>query len=138
MIERFTIAHGKPGAKRYWTNVVIYDTSEQMRRAAQLHRPQSVVAEDSGGCFQAGNSGHPRYVGIIRLSREYLNPSAVVHESVHAALAYVQKARNVDRLHLDAWSDGQRIIDNEEELAYAVHGIATALLNELGLTTCTA
>ncbi|MCV7417062.1 hypothetical protein [Mycolicibacterium litorale] len=70
----------------------------------------------------------------MRLTREYLAPAAVVHESVHAALVYAKKAKDVNVLHLDAWSDGQRLIDNEEALAYAVHGISSALLEELGLT----
>lgn len=124
--------HANP---RCWANVVIYDTSDEMRRAAIRHRPTSdaVAIEDSGGCFQAAGSSHPTYLGIIRFSREYLNPAAVIHESVHAALVYVQKTRDVDRLHLDAWSDGRRDIDNEEELAYAVHGIATSLLAHFDL-----
>lgn len=88
---------------------------------------------DCGGCFQAASSGHPTYLGIMRLSSEYLTSAAVIHESLHAALVHVQKAKGVDRLHLDAWSSGSRIIDNEETLAYSVHGISSALLAELGL-----
>lgn len=134
MPERFVLrVHTKP---RCWANVVIYDTSEEMRRAAMRHCPSSdpVAVAESGGCFQAAGTQHPSYLGIIRLSRDYLNPAAVIHESVHAALVYVQKTRDVNRLHLDAWSNGEKIIDNEEGLAYAVHGIATALLSHLELT----
>lgn len=135
MTERFTLAHGN--TTRYWTNVVVYDTTDEMRAAALKHRPTSDPASlaDSGGCFQVANSSHPNYLGIIRLSREYLTPEAIIHEAVHCALSYVQKTQDVNRLHLDAWSDGRRAIDNEEELAYAVHGIATALLTELGLVS---
>ena len=134
-VDRFVLTvHSTP---RCWLNIAVYDTSEQMRKAALRHRPSSdpVALEESGGCFQAARSGHPTYLGIIRLSREFLTPAAVIHESVHAALVFVQKKLGVDRLHMDAWSEGFRTIENEEELAYSVHGIATSLLSHLGLTT---
>lgn len=137
-VRRFTAGIGpSEDGRRFWMNVVVYDTSAAMRRASLQHRPTANAEEvaDSGGCFQAANSGHPTYLGIMRLSNEFLVPAAVVHESVHAALVYVQKVRDVNVLHLDAWGDGARVIDNEESLAYAVHGIAAALLTELELVT---
>ena len=138
MKRRFTVGIGpNENGHRFWMNVVVYDTKEDMHQATLRHRPKSdaeSVAE-SGGCFQAANSAHPSYLGIMRLTQEFLVPAAVVHESVHAALVYVQKVKDVARLHLDAWSDGERIIDNEESLAYSVHGIASALLAELALVT---
>jgi hypothetical protein len=122
-------------APRCWMNVVVYDTTEEMRRASMRHRPSSdpVAISECGACFQAAGTTHATYLGIARFSREFLTVAAVVHEAVHAALVYVQKTRDVNRLHLDAWSDGERTIDNEEALAYSVHGIATSLLTELGL-----
>ena len=134
--RRFTLGIGPDETgRRHWMNVVLYGTSEEMRQAAMRHRPTSNPKdmEDAGGCFQCGESSHPTYLGIMRLSGDYLTPEAVIHEAVHAALVYVQKTHAVDRLHLDAWSDGPRIIDNEEALAYSVHGIASALLAELDL-----
>lgn len=133
MADRFVLrVDDRP---RCWMNVVVYDSSDEMRRAALRHRPASDPGElaESGGCFQAADSGHPTYLGIVRLSREFLTAAAVVHESVHAALVYAQKKLDVDRLHLDAWSEGVRVIENEETLAYSVHGIATALLTHLDL-----
>lgn len=131
------MGHSAPDGRRFWSTIVVYETTKDMHRAALRHRPASDAKsiESSGGCFQSANSGHPSYLGIMRLSREFLTPAAVVHESVHAALVFVQKAHDVNRLHLDAWSEGQRLVDNEEALAYAIHGMSTALLAELGLTT---
>lgn len=113
-------------------NVVVYGTTEEMRRAAMRFRPAPEIAE-CGAVFQAANEANPAYLGIMRFSREFLGADSVVHEAVHAALVYVQKTRDIRRLHLDAWSEGARVIDNEEQLAYAVHGIAASLLTELGL-----
>ncbi len=134
---RFTMRHRDLASDRaFWSTVVVYETAADMRQAAIRHRPtqnpESVA--NSGGCFQAAGSGHPTYLGIMRLTRELLTPAAVVHESVHAALVYVQKVQDVNVLQMDAWSAGRRLIDNEEALAYAVHGISSALLAELGLT----
>lgn len=123
--------------RAFWSTVVVYETAADMRLASIRHRPtqspESVA--NSGACFQAANSGHPSYLGIMRLTREFLTPAAVVHECVHAAVVYVQKVQDVNVLQMDAWSAGQRLIDNEEALAYAVHGMASALLAELGLAT---
>lgn len=116
-------------------NVVVYPTTAEMRRAALRFRPGANPDEVSecGAVFQCASEEHPTYLGIMRLSEEFLGADTVVHESVHAALVYVQKTRDIGRLHLDAWSEGPRVIDNEEALAYSVHGIATSLLTELGL-----
>jgi hypothetical protein len=133
--ERFVMTvHSTP---QCWMNVVVYDTTAEMQAASLRHRPASdpVSLAESGGCFQAANSGHPTYLGIVRFSREFLTPAAVIHESVHAALVYVQKKLDVNRLQMDAWSDGARTIENEEELAYSVHGIASSLLSHFDLVT---
>lgn len=135
--DRFTMGIGpNEYGRRYWMNIAVYDTTADMRTAAVRHRPtlDHTGTAEAGAVFQAANSGHPTYLGIMRFSAEFLNVAAIVHESVHAALVYVQKTRDVARLHLDAWSDGQRIIDNEEGLAYSVHGISTSLLTHFGLT----
>lgn len=135
--DRFTMGIGPNDyGRRYWLNIALYGTTDDMRAAAIRHRPDSdpTGTAEAGAVFQAANSGHPTYLGIMRLSAEFLNAAAIVHESVHAALVYVQKSRDVGRLHLDAWSDGQRIIDNEEALAYSVHGISTSLLTHFELT----
>lgn len=128
---RFTLRHG-PAAQRFWSNVVVYDTVDELRKAAYRHHPDKNMA-DCMGCFQF-RPGPTRYLGIMRLCREHLTPEIVIHEAVHAAVAYVWKLSGKDRINLDARSQGDSTMgQREEELAYAVHGISAALLKEFEL-----
>lgn len=134
MPERFVLTIRSQPA--YWLNVAVYDTADEMRRAARRFRPGATDgADDAMAMFQCAGSAHPTYLGIARFAREHITAANVIHESVHAALVRVQKEYDVDRLHLDAWGEGRRTIDNEEGLAYAVHGISEALLKHFGLVT---
>ena len=127
--------HSSP---RYWLSIVVYDTAAQMRTAARRHRlggpPAGGADDDAMGIFQAAPEGTTsQFLGTIRLTEEHLTPEVVIHECVHAALTYTQRLLGVGVLHLAAWSNGRRVIDNEEALAYSVHGIANSLLTELGM-----
>ena len=129
--HRLTVGHSQ-GGPRFWMNVAIYDTVIEMRAAAHKHRP-CPDNWDAMGCFTVGPHDNPRYLGILRLCREHLTPAIVIHESVHAAVAFTAKSESVSRVHLDPHAGGVQA-EREETLAYATHGIAAALLDYLGLT----
>jgi hypothetical protein len=130
MTRRFTLRHNTDG-RCFWSNVVVYDTATELRAAAQRHRPEEKDWDNAGGCFQP-SSGYGRYLGIMRLCRDHLTPEVVIHESVHCAVAYTWKSLGLQAIHLLPFSPTS-MTNREEVLAYAVHGIATALLNELDL-----
>ena len=126
--RRFTMTHGAEG-RRYWVNVTIYDTVEELRRAAVAYLPDADI--DMVGCLQGNGKTTGNFLGNLRLCRDHLDPGIIVHECVHAAVVYVHKLTGKP-FRLALGGSGVAA-EREEDLAYAVQGMTNALLNELGL-----
>lgn len=129
--------------RRYHLTVAVYDTLDEMRRAAARYdREHRDGLADAGACFQiAGrvqNGGNR--LGIMRLAEECLTPWVVIHEAVHVgvALAFAEHNRGRTKrqppqwLHLDPYLGGGWA-EREELIAYGSHSFAFGLLAELGL-----
>lgn len=135
MTRRFTLAHGHAG-QRYWLDVAVYDTVDAMRRAALRHDPDS--ADDALAIFQSKDRPAPtsRHLGVLRLNVEHLDAGIIVHEAVHAAVAYVTRLNRETHFALNAHSPAGSVMgEREETLAYAVQGMSAALLQALALVT---
>ncbi|MFV8173783.1 hypothetical protein [Mycolicibacterium peregrinum] len=70
----------------------------------------------------------------MRLAREELTSDIVIHESVHAAVAYTWRSLGLKRIQLDPYSQ-RSVTEREEVMAHAVNGIACALLRALQVST---
>ncbi|ORA25179.1 hypothetical protein [Mycobacterium aquaticum] len=136
---RFTVRHrAGAGSPWYWLTVAVYDTIAELQAAAQRLRPSDVPGfwDNCAGCFQphTDNPGSG-YLGIMRLSHEQLTVDTIVHESVHAAVAYTWRSLGLKALHLNPYSQ-RSMNEREEVMAHAVNGIACALLKHLHVDTC--
>ena len=92
--RRFTVGIDAADGHRYWLTVALYQTADQLQRAAQKHRPQHGGLDywaNCGGCFQP-HDNESTYLGIMRLCDEHLTAEVVIHESVHAAIAFTWKS----------------------------------------------
>lgn len=136
-VERLILGHSDrrnlTDPRTFWLNVAIYDTAAEMHVAAKRLRPNVPVGPDVAGTFQPNNLQHIPYLGIMRLCREHLTATVIVHECVHAAVSLMWKMAKTDRVHLDPRTCG-KMLDHEENLAYAVGGMSVALMKELGVT----
>lgn len=128
-----------------WFYVYIYDTVEELRRAARKYREYGGPEfDDTMACFQprftVRYEKHPKYkkgkptrcantafIGVMRFCRESLVPHIVIHESVHAATHYVCALKLTPSYNL-----GCDII-NEEALAHATHEFSYSLLKKAEL-----
>ena len=131
--SRFTVRHrADAGSQWYWLTVVVYDTTADLQAAASRHRPvEPGFWDDCAGCFQPHDGGPGSgYLGIMRLAREELTADIVIHESVHAAVAYTWRSLGLKTIHLNPYSQ-RSMADREEVMAHAVNGIACALLKHL-------
>ncbi|WP_454232164.1 hypothetical protein [Mycolicibacterium fortuitum] len=135
--SRFTVRHrADAGSPWFWLTVVVYDTIAELQAAASKHRPVAPgFWDDAAACFQphAGSEGSG-YIGIMRLAREELTADIVIHESVHAAVAYTWRSLGLKRIQLDPYSQ-RSVTEREEVMAHAVNGIACALLKHLQVST---
>lgn len=133
MTRRFTLSTDPLGVgATAWMHVTVHDTVAELQRAAQRYRPDPDPDfwEGCNGCFQPHD--RPGYLGIMRLTYEDLSPDIVIHESVHAAVAYSIKSMGLTQLRLDHRS--QTIVARREEvLAYALQEISCAVLRHLDL-----
>lgn len=131
--------------RKYWLIVRIYPTTKQMQAAATRYRPTEDFSNAGGvfhGRFSAwrdSKSGkltrHPStsFIGIMRLSRQYLEPHVVIHESTHAAVTLVQAQNLVYELRLGRTREQMDRV--EEPLCHAVHEISRAVLAATGLAS---
>lgn len=125
---------GKP----FWFYIYVYETPEDLRRAAAKYRDEDGVGSfvDTVGCFQPNISvkyaknkqtirtASTTFVGCMRLCRPNMQQFVIIHESVHAAMNLCRAmAYQQDRGDPD-YED----IEWEEALAYATHHISRALL----------
>jgi hypothetical protein len=117
-----------PGVDKYWFRIKVYDTAADLQRVAAGmcgHSPKSWAGTQ--GCFH-GLDSPGRYLGLMRLSDEYMSPELIIHESVHAAAALA-------RVHYGGTLDLADDVDEREELlAYATDDIAGSLLRSPVLT----
>lgn len=133
METRFTVRHwSERQQRRYWMNVVVYDTVAELQAAARQYRPSNEPGywDNCAGCFQPHAGTRNGYLGIMRLARQNLTATIVIHESVHAAVAFTWQSLGLQRIHLDPYSQ-RSMEDREEVMAHAVDGISVALLKYL-------
>lgn len=129
--------------RRFWFILRIYNTTEQLQDAAHAYRPYEDFSQ-AGGVFHGRLSSwrdkktgrlteHPStsFIGVMRLSREYLEPHVVIHEAVHAAVTLVQAMRLVTEIRLG--KTNHQMARYEEPLCHAAHEIAAAVLKATGL-----
>lgn len=134
MTRRFILTHGHAG-QRYWLDVAVYDTVDAMRRAALRRDPDS-SADGALAIFQFKDRPAPfsRHLGVLRLNVEHLDAGIIVHEAVHAAVAYVTRLNRETHFALNAHSPAGSVMgEREETLAYAVQGMSAALFQALGV-----
>lgn len=117
-----------PGVQKLWFNLKVYDTAAELQRlAAQWHSQPLSEWADTVGCFH-GHDGPGRYIGLMRLCDEHMNARVVIHEAVHAAVAFA-------RVHFGGALDlGSDVTDREELLAYATDDIAESILQSAAFT----
>lgn len=124
-----------------WFHLYVYDTAEQLRRAARRYTEHDTPFTDTLGCFQPNFTAHidargkpvrsPRtgYIGVMRLTVEHCNKAIAIHESAHAAVHYVKALL----LRPYGFSLGTNI-DTEEALCHAAHEFSMAVMYCMGYT----
>lgn len=129
--------------RKFWFILMVYDTTEQLQAAAHAYRPGEDFS-NAGGVFHGQFSSwrdsatgkltrhrSTSFLGVMRLSAEYLEPHVVIHESVHAAVTYVQALTLVTEIRLG--KNSRQMDRYEEPLCHAAHEISSAVLKATGL-----
>lgn len=123
-----------PTIPPYWFTVKVYDTAENLCRAAAKYEGEP-YSEWTGPGAASGvfhsvdiSDKRPLYLGVMRLCDEFMSPELIIHESVHAACA-LARAHNDGPLILRG-----DVIDVEEIVAYATETISTSLIDSPVLT----
>jgi hypothetical protein len=137
VLHASTDRHDEWGGSKRYVRVIVHDTTDELRQAADRYRHGLYDYSWVGACFHspADRERHvdgkwrrttdPHWGGIIRLSREYMNDEVVVHECVHAALAiYRMDVRSKVVL-------GSDCTDREETLAYITGDLTSAVATQL-------
>lgn len=120
-----------------WFYVFIYETTAELQRAAKRYCTGDVSTFDNAaGVFHPNFSyrvnkkgkiertARTSFIGVMRLSMECFHPHVLIHESVHAAVHYV------NALKLNSEYVIGRNMETEEALAYAAHEFSDALLRK--------
>lgn len=129
-VRRFEIDFhlGDEANNTFTLEVAVYDTARGMRQAMARHegRPTRELADVGGGLQYDGDSeGHD--LGVLRLCREHLTASVLVHESVHVGVRYAHLFYKCDPLRLTRKGRG----DREETVAYITQFAFEALAETL-------
>jgi hypothetical protein len=123
-----------PTIPAYWFTVKVYDTADQLCRAAAKYEDEP-YSEWTGTGAASGvfhsvdiSDKRPLYLGVMRLCDQFMSPELIIHESVHAACAL---ARAYTGGPLILGSDN---VDTEEVVAYATENISSSLIDSPVLT----
>ena len=130
MSARFRVATRATGHRRQvWVHV--YDDRDELCRQHAKDRHHPYDPDVHGGVVSRGDyhwpEPDPGPVVIMRLWTGQLTTKTVAHESVHAAAMFV--FMDV----MKGWNSRARplLLDNNEELAYAVGDIASETIRNL-------
>lgn len=137
-------AHEETGGPRRWIRLIVHDTLDDLRAAADRYRPKGDPGwwDNCAACFHPapvriryGPNDEEQlidtgFAGVLRLTTERLDTEIVSHECVHAALACY-------RMDVTAFVHlGNGVGAREETLAYLIGdltaGVSSAL-HRLGL-----
>lgn len=135
--RRITMRTDPTGSgQSFWFYIFIYETPEELQRAARKYSTETIDWDNCAGCFQPrftvrydrkGNAirtARTSFIGVMRLCETHLTKTVVIHESVHAAVNLVRG------MTLDTEFPMIEIA-NEEALAFAVNEIAVGLMKAL-------
>ncbi len=134
-VRRFRIEFGTlndDSDDTFTLEVAIYDTARGMRQAMAHHEGRTVREfADVGGGLQYDNDHQGTDLGVLRLCREHLTTTVLVHESVHVGVRYAHLFYKCDPLRLTRTGRG----DREETVAYitqfAFEALATTLADDI-------
>lgn len=120
----------------FWFYVYVYETPEELRKAAAKYRHDDEGWEGTVGCFQPqisckvdkkGNSirtASTTFIGVMRLCVGHMQQFVIIHESTHAAINLVRAMAYQNGRSDPDFED----INVEEALCYATHEISRSLL----------
>lgn len=126
---------------RAWFHLYVYETADELNRAAERWSPGFGRTGRALACFQPylrlkvnakgryEHSARSKYLGVMRLTTEQCTPGIVIHECTHAAINYVSALRCRANGYLV--SNGQ-MDKYDEPLCYATQHFSNAVLYLMG------
>jgi hypothetical protein len=113
---------------QYFITVKVYENRKDLRKAINMWNIEHELSLDSiniEGVFCPQPSG--AFLGTILLNKQDLSVPLIVHESLHATVAYVKNGMKYSSFFEDSRSGD----DPEERMAYAIQNFVEGTIKGL-------